>query len=99
MSDDEKQFRQEIASIENASYNPQWFTTNIAYMVGVGKDVQTGQNTPYRFINKNIVLQHQVEINPQELADVIEKCSERAYRDVMAKQKASDNEMYNDAME
>lgn len=99
MSDDEKQFRQEIASIENASYNPQWFTTNIAYMVGVGKDVNTGENTPYRFINKNIVLQHQVEINPQELSDVIEKCSERAYRDVMAKQKASDNEMYNDAME
>lgn len=99
MSDDEKQFRQEIADIENASYNPQWFLTNIAYMVGVGKDVQTGQNTPYRFINKNIILQHQVDINQQELANVIEKCSEKAYRDVMAKQKASDNEMYNTAME
>ena len=99
MSDDEKRFRQEVADIENASYNPQWFITNIAYMVGVGKDIQTGQNTPYRFINKNIILQHQVDINAQELADVVDKCSERAYRDVIAKQKASDNEMYNKAME
>ena len=99
MADDEKQFRQEIASIENASYNPQWFTTNIAYMVGVGKDVQTGENVPYRYINKNIALSYQVEINPLELADVVEKCSERAYKDVMAKQKASDAELYNKAQE
>ena len=99
MAADEKAFRQEMADFENKTYNPQWLLDNIAYMVGVGKDKRTGERVPYRFVNTNIILNYQVEINQDELAKVVNTCSERAYKDVMAKQNKSDADLYNKAME
>ena len=99
MAEDEKAFRRELADFENQTYNPQWFLENIAYMVGVGKDKNTGEKVPYRLVNKNIIFNYKVDINPEELSKVINNCSEKAYRDVMEKQRQIDNELYNKAME
>lgn len=99
MAEDEKAFRTELANLENESYNAQWFLENIAYMVGVGKDKNTGEKVPYRFVNSNIIFNYKVDINPDELSKVVNNCSERAYRDVMEKQRQTDAEMYKKAME
>ena len=74
MSQDEINARNEIMKIEDEKSKAEkiWILDNIAYMVGAGFNKITGQQEPFRWINKDIDINN-INVNPADMQKIIDK--------------------------
>lgn len=84
MSQDEKDYLTAMDALQQdqARSIKTWLEDNILYIIGTGKSRITGEKTPFRWVNPNVVID-KININPAELQNIVNSEAQKAYKEII----------------
>lgn len=84
MSQDEKDYLTAMDELQKnqARSIKMWLEDNILYIIGTGKSRITGEKTPFRWVNPNVVID-KINVNPTELEQLIKSETQKAYKEII----------------
>ena len=84
MSQDEKDYLTAMDALQQnqARSIKTWLEDNILYIIGTGKSRITGEKTPFRWVNPNVVID-KINFNSAELQNIVNSEAQKAYKEII----------------